>query len=95
LYRNPADVSIRRLRARVAVAGLEYTVVAVTCSLLVQRALWASVNAAAHVVTPLRTWYGHDPERFAGFVRRYLAELKEPEQAAAPARTVEQERGVG
>lgn len=25
----------------------------------------------------LRTWFGHDPERFAGFTRRYRAELDE------------------
>lgn len=25
----------------------------------------------------LRRWYGHDPERFAEFRRRYLAELRE------------------
>lgn len=31
----------------------------------------------------LRTWYGHDPERFDEFVRRYDAELAEPERAAA------------
>jgi uncharacterized protein YeaO (DUF488 family) len=28
--------------------------------------------------TDLRKWYGHDPERFAEFRRRYLAELQEP-----------------
>lgn len=33
--------------------------------------------------TALRTWYGHDPERFAEFSRRYRAELAEPEPAAA------------
>jgi uncharacterized protein YeaO (DUF488 family) len=27
--------------------------------------------------TDLRRWYGHDPERFAEFRRRYLAELKD------------------
>ncbi|MFY2861724.1 DUF488 domain-containing protein [Mycobacterium sp. THU-M104] len=26
--------------------------------------------------TELRKWYGHDPEKFAEFRRRYLAELK-------------------
>jgi uncharacterized protein YeaO (DUF488 family) len=32
----------------------------------------------------LRRWYGHDPERFAEFRRRYLAELKAtPESLAA------------
>src|SRR5215469_8862828 len=31
----------------------------------------------------LRRWYGHQPDRFAEFERRYRAELKEPEQAAA------------
>ncbi|MTD53159.1 DUF488 domain-containing protein [Amycolatopsis pithecellobii] len=28
--------------------------------------------------TELRRWYGHDPERFAEFRRRYLAELRDP-----------------
>lgn len=31
----------------------------------------------------LRTWYGHDPERFAEFAERYRAELRLPDQAAA------------
>jgi uncharacterized protein YeaO (DUF488 family) len=29
--------------------------------------------------TELRRWYGHDPERFTEFRRRYLAELGEPD----------------
>lgn len=33
--------------------------------------------------TELRKWFGHDPERFAEFRRRYLAELKEPERKQA------------
>lgn len=33
--------------------------------------------------TELRRWYGHAPERFAEFRRRYLAELAEGAQAAA------------
>ncbi|SNT65403.1 Uncharacterized conserved protein YeaO, DUF488 family [Asanoa hainanensis] len=33
--------------------------------------------------TELRHWYGHDPDKFTEFRRRYLAELKAPEQAAA------------
>ena len=33
--------------------------------------------------TELRTWYGHDPERFAEFTRRYREELTEPERAKA------------
>lgn len=33
--------------------------------------------------TALRKWYGHDPERFAEFTRRYRAELEEPERAEA------------
>jgi uncharacterized protein YeaO (DUF488 family) len=32
--------------------------------------------------TELRTWYAHDPERYAEFSRRYRAELTEPERAA-------------
>ena len=31
----------------------------------------------------LRTWFGHDPERFDEFARRYRAELRQPAQAAA------------
>lgn len=31
----------------------------------------------------LRAWYGHDPERFDEFARRYREELREPARAAA------------
>jgi uncharacterized protein YeaO (DUF488 family) len=31
----------------------------------------------------LRRWYGHDPERFEQFARRYRAELEQPEASAA------------
>ena len=34
-------------------------------------------------LTALRTWYGHAPERFEEFGRRYRAELEEPERAQA------------
>jgi uncharacterized protein YeaO (DUF488 family) len=33
--------------------------------------------------TELRKWYGHDPERFEEFTRRYSEELTEPERTAA------------
>lgn len=33
--------------------------------------------------TELREWYGHDPDRFEEFARRYRTELDEPERAAA------------
>ena len=33
--------------------------------------------------TELRRWYGHDPDRFEEFGRRYRSELDGPEQAAA------------
>ena len=36
--------------------------------------------------TDLREWYGHDPDRFEEFARRYRAELDDPERAAAFAR---------
>ncbi|WP_300014407.1 DUF488 family protein [Pseudonocardia sp.] len=29
----------------------------------------------------LRRWYGHDPDRFAEFARRYRTELDDPERA--------------
>jgi uncharacterized protein YeaO (DUF488 family) len=31
----------------------------------------------------LRTWYGHDPERWAEFARRYRAELRQAERRRA------------
>ena len=31
----------------------------------------------------LRKWFGHDPERFAEFERRYLRELQSPDARAA------------
>ena len=33
--------------------------------------------------TELRRWYGHDPQRFSEFARRYRAELGEPGPRAA------------
>jgi uncharacterized protein YeaO (DUF488 family) len=33
--------------------------------------------------TELRQWYGHDPDLYDEFARRYRAELDEPERAAA------------
>jgi uncharacterized protein YeaO (DUF488 family) len=33
--------------------------------------------------TELRRWYGHDPERYAEFRRRYLTELRDPERSQA------------
>ena len=33
--------------------------------------------------TDLRTWYGHDPDKFDEFDRRYRAELEEPQRAMA------------
>jgi uncharacterized protein YeaO (DUF488 family) len=39
---------------------------------------WAKEIAPS---TRLRTWYGHRPERYEEFARRYHHELKEPEAA--------------
>jgi uncharacterized protein YeaO (DUF488 family) len=36
--------------------------------------------------TELRKWYGHDPDRFQEFARRYQRELEQPEAAEALAR---------
>ncbi len=33
--------------------------------------------------TELRKWYGHDPDRFDEFSRRYRQEMAEPDRAAA------------
>ncbi|MFG2071291.1 Uncharacterized conserved protein YeaO, DUF488 family [Nonomuraea maritima] len=43
--------------------------------------------------TELRTWYRHDPERFAEFGRRYRTELADPERAAALAHLRELAQG--
>jgi uncharacterized protein YeaO (DUF488 family) len=37
--------------------------------------------------TALRKWYGHDPDRFKEFRRRYLAELKENGESLAELRS--------
>lgn len=36
--------------------------------------------------TDLRTWYGHDPDKFDEFSRRYRDELSDPDRADALAR---------
>lgn len=36
--------------------------------------------------TDLRRWYGHDPDRYAEFRERYLAELRDPPRHEAVAR---------
>ena len=41
---------------------------------------WAKDVAPSH---DLRTWYGHDPQRFEEFVHRYTAELKRSPAAEA------------
>ncbi|MFI0815590.1 DUF488 domain-containing protein [Streptomyces sp. NPDC021098] len=41
---------------------------------------WAKAAAPS---TELRRWYGHEPERYAEFARRYRAELAEPERSEA------------
>ena len=41
---------------------------------------WAKAAAPS---TELRRWYGHEPERFAEFAKRYRAELAEPERREA------------
>jgi uncharacterized protein YeaO (DUF488 family) len=39
--------------------------------------------------TDLRRWYGHDPERFDEFARRYRAELRRPPGSIALGRLVD------
>ncbi|WP_433616272.1 DUF488 domain-containing protein [Dactylosporangium sp. CA-139114] len=46
----------------------------------------AAVDEWVKAVAPsaeLRTWYGHDPARYAEFARRYRAELDAPEAKTA------------
>jgi uncharacterized protein YeaO (DUF488 family) len=42
--------------------------------------MWAKDVAPS---TELRVWYGHEPAKFGEFRRRYLAELAQPDRAAA------------
>jgi uncharacterized protein YeaO (DUF488 family) len=42
--------------------------------------------------TELRRWYGHDPDRYAEFRRRYLAELHQPARQQAARRLRETAR---
>lgn len=42
--------------------------------------LWCKQVAPS---TELRTWYSHDPEKYAEFAERYRAELEDPERAEA------------
>lgn len=45
--------------------------------------LWARDAAPS---SALRKWYGHDPERWAGFLERYFAELDRNPDALEPIR---------
>jgi uncharacterized protein YeaO (DUF488 family) len=44
--------------------------------------------------TELRKWFGHDPERWQEFVKRYRAELDEDPETAAPLREAQREQDV-
>ena len=55
----------------------------------------AHIDAWLKDVTPspkLRTWFGHDPEKWAEFRRRYMAELKHDDAAVAELRDLVAER---
>jgi uncharacterized protein YeaO (DUF488 family) len=46
----------------------------------------AALDEWCRTVAPsdeLRRWYGHDPDRFEQFARRYRAELEQPQASAA------------
>ena len=53
---------------------------------------WAKDAAPS---TELRRWYGHDPERFSEFARRYKAELERGPGAPAFERLQQLTRGHG
>lgn len=76
------------------------------CRILVDR-LWprglskeaAAIDIWLKDIAPspeLRTWFGHDVARWAGFQTRYLEELKSPERSAAfdHLEAVQREKGV-
>ena len=50
---------------------------------------WAKELAPS---TELRQWYGHDPDRFEEFARRYRDELSAPELRRVAAEVLEQAR---
>lgn len=57
--------------------------------------LEARIDAWLKDVTPspkLRTWFGHDPEKWAEFRRRYTAELKQDKAAVAALRDLVAEK---
>ena len=76
----PAD-GLRVLVDRLWPRGLPRTTAAID--------LWLKEIAPS---TELRRWFGHDPERWPEFKRRYREELKAPERAAALARLRDAER---
>lgn len=47
------------------------------------RANWDEWCTAVAPSDALRTWYGHAPEKFAEFEKRYLQELEDPDRAEA------------
>jgi len=68
------------------------------CRVLVDR-LWprglskqkAKVDVWLRDIAPsneLRNWYGHEPERWPGFLRRYTAELKKQKDAVKELRAI-------
>ena len=48
--------------------------------------MWAKTVSPS---TSLRKWFGHDPERWQEFRKRYKAELKEPEARKAIAAIID------
>ncbi|MBU6423647.1 MAG: DUF488 family protein [Chloroflexota bacterium] len=48
-----------------------------------ERASWDEWRKDLAPSTELRRWYGHDPEKFAEFRRRYASELRTPSARAA------------
>jgi len=48
-----------------------------------QKAALDDWNKEVAPSTALRQWYGHEPDRFEEFARRYGLELQQPERAAA------------
>jgi uncharacterized protein YeaO (DUF488 family) len=51
------------------------------CRVLVER-LWPRGLTKERAALDLRTWYGHDPERFQAFAVRYRKELTARRRAA-------------
>jgi uncharacterized protein YeaO (DUF488 family) len=83
------EIVIQRVREYVATGGGQAAAVFLVDRVWPRGIAKADLQADAWVKdvapsTELRKWFGHDPDRWGEFRRRYLAELKDNRDAAEP-----------